>query len=125
MPPDATHAEYGAAIVEENALGKPTLATRRTSRQRLNELYGLDPRLALFRVLRRLWDADPRSRPLLAMFCALARDPLLRSTAGPVLSLGEGQELVRGPCLAVIRDEVGSRLNDAVLDKVARNAASS
>ncbi len=29
MPPDATHAEYGAAIVEENALGKPTLATRR------------------------------------------------------------------------------------------------
>ena len=75
LPADATRDDYGTAIVEENALGKRTYATRLSSRQRLNEMYGLDPRLALFRVLRYLWKIDPAGRPLLAMLCALARDP--------------------------------------------------
>lgn len=44
VPADATADDYGTAIVEENALGKRTWATRRSSRQRLNEMYGLDPR---------------------------------------------------------------------------------
>ena len=124
-PPTARRDDYGTAILDENALGKPTYTTRTASRQRLNEMYGLDPRLALFRVLRRLWDVDPGGRPLLAILAALARDPLLRSTAAPVLALAPGDELVRSRFAAVIRAAVGPRLNDAVLDKVARNAASS
>ena len=125
VPPDATRDDYATAIVEENALGKQTYATRQSSRQRLTEMYGLDPRLALFRVLRHLWRIDPRGRPLLAMFCALARDPLLRTTAPPVLALATGEELVRARFVGVIHDDVGSRLNPSVIDKVARNAASS
>ena len=125
LPADATRDDYTAAIVEENALGKRTYATRQSTRQRLNEMYGLDPRLALFRVLRHLWRVDPHGRPLNAMLVALARDPLLRATAQPVLELAPGEELIRSRCAAVIRAAVGSRLNDAVLDKVARNAASS
>ncbi len=125
LPSEATRDDYRAAVVEENALGKRTYATRLSSRQRLTEMYGLDPELALFRVLRRLWRLDPEARPLLAMLCALARDPLLRSTASPVLALGPGEELVRSRFAAAIRGHVGSRLNEAVLDKVARNAASS
>ena len=124
-PPDATRNEYTAAIVDENVLGKRTYTTRQSSRQRLIEMYGLDPRLALFRVLRYLWCIDPPGRPLLAMLSALARDPMLRSTAPPVLALAPGEELVRSRFSGVIRDAVGSRLNDPVLDKVARNAASS
>lgn len=125
VPPDAAPAAYGTAVVEDNILGKPTTATRRLTIQRLGELYGLDLRLPLFRVLRRLWAIDERGRPLLALLCALARDPLLRSTAPAVLDLPTGAELVRGNFLTAIREAVGSRLNDAVLDKVARNAASS
>ena len=121
---EATREDYSVAIIEENVLGKRTWATRRSSRQRLSELYGLDPRLPLFRVLRRLWQADPQGRPVVALLCALARDPLLRSTASPVLALTVGEELVRGPFSAVIRDAVGGRLNDAIVDKVARNAGS-
>ena len=124
VPANATRDEYRIAVVEENVLGKRTWATRRSSRQRLSELYGLDPTLPLFRVLRRLWHADPHGRPVVALLCALARDPLLRSTAAPVLALAEGHELVRGPFSAVIRDAVGRRLNDAIVDKVARNAGS-
>ncbi len=125
LPPDAARDDYATAIVEENALGKRTYATRLSSRQRLNEMYGLDPRLALFRVLRHLWNIDPAGRPLLALLCVLARDPLLRATAHPVLALEPGEELIRSRFATVIRAAVGSRLNDSVLDKVARNAASS
>ena len=59
------------------------------------------------------------------MLCALARDPLLRTTAPAVLALPVGSELVRSRFLDGIRQAVGIRLNEAVLDKVARNAASS
>ena len=125
LPPSATKEDYKTAIVNENTLGKRTYATRLSSRQRLNEMYGLDPRLALFRVLRHLWRMDPDGRPILAILAALARDPLLRSTAYPVLALASGEELVRSRLASVIRAAVGRRLNDTVLDKVARNAASS
>lgn len=125
LPPAARRDDYFAATTEANALGKSTAATRRLTDQRLGELYGLDPSLKVFRVMRRLWSADPAGRPLLAMLCALARDPLLRATAAPVLTLAPGTELVRGTFLGALRDVVGARLNDSVLDKVARNAASS
>ncbi len=125
VPPDAAREDYAAAIVEENALGKPTWVTRDVSRKYLTNLYGLDPGLPLFRVLRRLWDADPPGRPLVALLCTLARDPLFRSTAAHVLSLGEGEELLRAPFSAVIRGAVGRRFNDSVLESVVSRAASS
>ncbi len=124
-PPEASRHDYATAIIEDNVLRKQTLATRRLTNQRLGELYGLDPTLPLFRVLRRLWDLDEEGRPLLAMLCALARDPLLRSTADGVLSLRPGAELVRTVYRQTIRSAVGDRLNEAILDKVARNTASS
>ena len=125
VEPEAAETDYLAAIVDENVLGKATIATRRSTSQRLRELYALDPRMPIFRVLRRLWQVDLSGRPLLAMLCALARDPLLQSTAPAVLALPTGAELVRSRFLDDIRQTVGLRLNEAVLDKVARNAASS
>jgi hypothetical protein len=125
LPASASRDDYFTATTEANLLGKSTAATRRLTDQRLGELYGLDPTIKLFGVLRRLWTADPAGRPLLALLCALARDPLLRATAAPVLTLAPGAELVRGTFLDALREVVGARLNDSVLDKVARNAASS
>lgn len=48
----AGRADYRAAIVDDNALGKPTFSSRRKAEKHLYELYGLAPSLALFRVLR-------------------------------------------------------------------------
>ena len=124
FPAETPRARYRAAIVEDNVLGKATEATRRLTSQRLGELYGLDPSLRLFRAFRRAWSADQAGRPLCALLCALARDPLLRSTAHAVLGLPEGAELVRTSFLNAIRSAVGDRMNESVLDKVARNAAS-
>ena len=128
LPASASRADYRTAIVEENVLAKPTRSARLTTGQCLTQLYGLDPDLPLFRVLRRLWEferSSPHGRPLLGLLTALARDPLLRITAGPVLRLGPGEELVRTGFAASIRQETGPRFNDATLNKVAINAATS
>lgn len=88
--PDATRDDYFAAIEEDNCLGKRTAATRRSSGQRLSELYALAPEVPLFRVMRRCWYADSTGQPLLALLLALSRDPLLRSTAPPILRMRAG-----------------------------------
>lgn len=124
-PPDATRYNYISAIQEDNCLGKRTIATRRLSGQRLSELYALDPEALLFRVTRRCWYADGDGHALLALLLALARDPLLRITAPPVLRMRPGEELARQQLTDALNREVGNRLSDSTLDKVVRNAASS
>ena len=63
-------------------------------------------------------------RPLLALLAALARDPLLIASAQPVLSLPVEAELQRAPLREALRNVVGDRMNDDVLDKVVRNVSS-
>jgi len=124
-PGEASRKDYRLAVTEDNCLAKRTVVTRKLSLQRLTELYGLDPRILLFRVLRDLWGSHETSRPLLAMLLALARDPLLRVTARSVISTPFGHEFARRPMKDALTGAVGDRLNDAVLDAVIRNASSS
>ena len=123
--PDATRDDYLTAIHEDNCLGKRTAATRKLSSQRLSELHALDPRVPLFRVMRRCWYADRDGQPILALLLALARDPLLRASAPPVLRMRPGEELARQQMTEALTRAVGSRLSESTLDKVVRNAASS
>ena len=125
VPGNAAHENYAAAIIEDNCLGKRTLANRKHSRQRLTELYALDGRVILFRVLRDLWAGNETGRPLLALLLALARDPLLRSTASAVIRTPRGHEFARQAMKDAVTDAVDQRLNDATLDKVVRNASAS
>lgn len=122
---DASREDYAAAIIHGNCLGKATTATRRLTNQRLGELYALDPAIPLFRVLRRLWAVDEVGRPLLALQCAIARDPLLAATVLPILVLPPGSEMQRDALRVALREVVDERLNDATLNKVIRNVASS
>ncbi|MBA4095639.1 MAG: hypothetical protein C0484_02565 [Rhodospirillum sp.] len=116
--------DYAIAIIEANCLSKPTTSTRRLTNQRLGELYGLDPAIPVFRVLRRLWDVDLVGRRLLALLASIARDPLLAATAGAVTDLPVDAELQRATFRTVLQEKTGNRLNDSTLDKVCRNAAS-
>jgi hypothetical protein len=88
-------------------------------------LYALDPEVPLFRVMRRCWYADCGGQALLALLLALARDPLLRASAPPVLRMRPGEELARQQMTDALNRAVGSRLSESTLDKVVRNAASS
>jgi len=121
----ATRNDYRRLIIDDNCLGKRTVATRRSSDQRLSELYSLDASVLLFRVMRQLWQSDERGRPLLALLLALARDPLLRLTALALIRLRPGEELGRQALIDALNRGTGSRFNEAVLDKIVRNTASS
>ena len=123
--PDSSRAQYAEAAIDGNCFGKTTVATRRLTNQRLGELYGLDPEIPLFRILRNLWEKDATGRQLLSLLVAMARDPLLLATAPSVVSLRPGGEFLRDGMKLAVRNLVGERLNDSVLDKVVRNAASS
>jgi hypothetical protein len=78
VPAKGNLPEFGRAVLEDNVLGKPTQTTRRTSRNRLTQLYSLDQRCVLYRAFRQLWEAEATGRPMLAYLVAVARDPLLR-----------------------------------------------
>ena len=111
--PGATSA---SAIINDNVTNKKTLATRRVTNQRLRELFGIDPSIAVFRVLRRFWGSDVSGRPLSAQFCSLARDHLLRATGPVVLAVGPGGELSRQELRLAVQDAVGDRLNEATAE---------
>ncbi len=117
--------EYRTLIVRDNCLGKRTLSTRRLTFQRLSELYVLDGDVLLFRVMRQLWQTDECGRPLLALLLALARDPLLRITAPPIVRLKPGEELDRQELTNALNRGTGSRFNEAILHKIVQNTASS
>ncbi|WP_354168410.1 MULTISPECIES: hypothetical protein [unclassified Bradyrhizobium] len=113
------------AVIEENALGKSTASGRSLSLQRLTELYCFDNSVPIFRIFSALCRRDPTALPQLALLMAIARDPLLRASARPVLGLASGSQLMRDVQRNAIASVVGDRMNEAVLDKVVRNASSS
>ncbi len=125
IPGNVDRKRYSDAVMLDNCLGKRTVATRKLSFQRLTELYGLDARLILFRVLRDLWSRYETSRPLLSLFMALARDPLLRTTAAAVIRMPSGHEFARQSMKDILSEAVGDRLSQTTLDAVIRNASSS
>jgi len=124
-PSSSAREDYVRALVDDNCLGKHTASTRQLTLQRLSELYALDPKVPIFRLLRFFWDADEKSHPQLALLVALARDPLLRATAPVVLDVKEGEEIARQQLTNTLRKIAEGRLNDDSLDKVVRNTASS
>jgi len=107
-PPDATMADYRAAVVDENVLMKATTTNRRETFQRLCQFYSLDRDVPLFRALRALWDADEAGQPLLALLCIAARDPVFRATADLVLHAPSGHLIT--PLLA--EEAVGAAFPD-------------
>lgn len=113
------------AILEDNVLGKSTSSGRTLTLQRLKELYSFDRSAPIFRVFAGLCRRDPAAVPQLALLMAIARDPLLRASARPVIGLAPSSQLVRDALRNAIASAVGKRMNDAVLDKVVRNTASS
>lgn len=122
---EAGRKDYAGAIIEMNCLGKPTAASRRLTNQRLGEVYALDPAVPVFRILRRLWDLDPSGRRLLTVLCALARDPLLAVTALSIQTIAKGAEYSRERMFEALKESVGHRINENIMAKIVRNAASS
>lgn len=124
-PASATREDYRGAILDENVLGKATASTRFWSWKKLRELYGLDPRLAVFRCFRQLWDIDSAGRSLLALLCACARDPLLRTSAGVILQTRLGAVVSSGDFAQAMAKAAPDRFSPKTLEAMGIRLAAS
>jgi hypothetical protein len=125
VKPESASPCYMAAIIEENALGKPTQSTRQRSAKRLAELYALDPAVALFRVFRQFWEADKAARPILAFLAAAARDPLLREITPFLASIPPGTNVNANQVAQYLAEKHPGRFKPTTLKSTAQNIASS
>ena len=117
--------EYRFAVREDNVLLKNSATARREGFYWLKRLYGLDSNIFLFRVLRELWEQSPEALSMLTLLYALARDPVLRSTANYLIDLPLGA-IVTAPNFAeIVGQEFPTELNDKTLSSIGRNIASS
>lgn len=124
-PVDAVATDLKAAIIDHNITGKNTMSGRQRTYRYLRELYSLDPSNLMFRALRDLWDTDTDSRPLLALLCAMARDPLLRAASLRVANVPEGASVTPADLSTAVQEAYPGAYNDAIAGKIGRNAASS
>ena len=90
-------ARLASLIIDENILGKSTAAAKASAFRHIRNLYGLGTPSVAADALVSLWSLDAGSRPLLALLCALARDPLLRVSADVVLDAQVGARVKSGP----------------------------
>ena len=116
---------YRQAIIDDNALGKPTQTTRQRSAKRLAELYALDPDCSLFRLLRHFWPADPSSQPMLAFLLAAARDTLLREMTPLVVGIKLNEIVTADAIGEHLAQQYPSRFRPTTLHSTAQNLASS
>jgi hypothetical protein len=113
------------AVTTENLLGKTSVAAAGSALVNLNKLYAIKSKPMIFRALARLWATDLASRPMLALLCALGRDPLLRNSAPVVLRTTLGEPL-RWPAIAAeIERRHPDRFSTAMLKSLSQNCASS
>jgi hypothetical protein len=113
------------SVVVENLLGKPTGTARRLALTHLNTLYGiLTPRPIQLAALR-LWARTVLGRPLLALLCTLAREPLLRQSARPVLDARPGASVRWPDIAAAIANHYPDRYSPKMMKSLAQNCVSS
>jgi hypothetical protein len=122
---DAIRENYRRAILEDNVLGKKTASNRVQTFKRLSALYALDPKVLVFRAFRDFWYRAEEGRPLLALLCAGARDPLLRMTAPPVLDAREGEVVTWESLKAAVAEAAPDRFTEITLTAIAKRAHSS
>jgi hypothetical protein len=117
---------YRQELDGENLLGKRTGVNKEHTARKLKALYGLDPSITIFRLLRHFWERDTgEGRPLMALLCVTGRDPLLRMLTPVLLSTPHGASLEYEPLEAVLQERTGSRFSEKTLTSIARRAASS
>lgn len=125
VPAGAPKDEYRRVAVDENVLGKATVAGRNRAFRYLRELYLLDPSALLFRALRDLWDEDPGSRPLLAGLMSYARDSSFRASSAAVLPLIAGDTVSSQDLAAAVVATYPDAYSPLTANKIGRNTGSS
>ena len=124
--PNATSIQdYLYGIEEINCLGKRTEKNRKYTGEYLIELYTLDPHIPLFRTLLYFWKRETEGHPLLALLCAVSRDPILKASLKVILETPESTVLERQKMEAFIDSFETGRFSKTTLVSIAQNLDSS
>jgi hypothetical protein len=123
--PRADPSAVKQAVLYDNILGKRTGKARRLALAGLNSLYGILSSQPIHRALLRLWCRNSTGRPLMALVCALAREPLLRQSAQPVLEAPPGTSLRWPDLAAAIAAAHPHQCSPKMMKSLAQNCASS
>ncbi len=119
--PEADKPDYLQAIGADNCLGKRSGKTRILTYRHLIDLYSLDYTKVLYRSLLFFWNRDIDGRPLLALLCVYARDPIFRSTAPFILKHPDGATINREALEEFIDNQEPGRFSKATLKSTAQN----
>ena len=125
LPADSPVGAYRNAVLAENILCKDTAGGREWAFRQLRRFYALNPGSLLFRALRDLWADDPCGQPLLALLCAVARDPVLRATASLVVPVEPGDVIGPADFEEIIEAAFSGAYSDNTRRTTAQNVASS
>jgi len=120
-PEQATKKDYENDIINFNILHKPTEKSRTLSFRHLVDLYGLSMEIPLFNIFRQWWELSEDAQPILALQLAIARDPILRNSAGIILPLKLGDHLPRETVESHLAHDDAERFSPASLKSFAQN----
>lgn len=113
-------------VYKENILHKKSISGREKSFGPLKKMYGLDPNIPLYNMLRWAWSvSEEQERPLLALLCALSRDASLRVTAAYIFSLLPGKIADKEKISALIEQAFQNSYSPSVIASMTRNLLSS
>ncbi len=125
LPADAAAEAYRLAVLDDNALAKDTTSAREWAFRQLRRFYALNPGSLLFRALRDLWGHEPSGQPLLAILCALARDPILRASTAVILAAEPGAVIAPSDFDAAIEAAFPGAYKESTRQTTAQKIASS
>ena len=125
LPPASPPSAYRTAVMQDNILGKQTAGAREWAFRQLRRFYSFDPSVLLFRALRDLWDHDESGQSLLAVLCALGRDPVLRVSATAILQAKVGTLVGPDDFDAAIQGAYPGAYSENTRRTTAQNVASS
>ncbi len=120
-PENATLDDYKMDVEVFNVLHKPTENARKYTFQPITTLYGLSPDIPLFKIFRQWWELSNESQPVLALQLAIARDPILRSSAKIILPLQLGERLYRQQVEDFLKQQMPDKYSAASLKSIAQN----
>ena len=125
VPSDSPLPVYRSAIIERNVLGKATRTTRLRTARYVTELYALDPKASVFRLLRFFWSQEQAGKPTLAFLAACARDAILRESTPLVLQTLQGEVVNATQIAEQVRERYPERFRPTTLKSTGQNLASS
>jgi hypothetical protein len=123
--PQVSYAELQDLAVNHNAVQKASATGRAKTFRHLREFYGLNIQLPVYSAMRHLWDPREDERPLLAMLCACARDPVLRESAEYILPIPSGAGVDKAGMESFLSERFPGRYGETVLPRTVRNMMSS